>query len=143
MPHHAAMVAWCSGCVSASQQGSDIKTASRVNRAPLQSFTNFAAITRPAAMADFDRLEQPEDRKALRRAAVDTLRDAARQTDPREFSRLTRHALALIERARAIGHGRQHSGGEALEAQGSQKNDAVRPGLWQKIAKCIARQRRL
>jgi hypothetical protein len=60
-------------------------------------------------MSDLDRPEEPEDPKELRRAAVDALQNAARQTDPQEFNRLTRHALALIERARAIGRGRNTS----------------------------------
>ena len=90
-------------------------------------------------MADFGRLEEPEDPKALRRAAVDTLRDAARQTDPREFSRLTRHALALIERARAIAHGRQHAGSETTETQVLHRDDAVRPSSSHKMIEFIVR----
>ena len=45
---------------------------------------------------------EPEEPAVLRGAAVDALRDAVRQSDPQEFNRLTRYALALIERARAI-----------------------------------------
>ena len=41
----------------------------------------------------------------FRRAAIESLKDAARQSDPREFDRLTRQALDLIARARAIEHG--------------------------------------
>jgi hypothetical protein len=72
-------------------------------------------------MTDLDRLEAPEDPKELRSAAVDALLNAARQTDPREFNRLTRHALALIERAGAIGHARQHAVSEAAETQSFRK----------------------
>jgi hypothetical protein len=41
----------------------------------------------------------------LRGAAIRSLKGAARQSDPRESDRLTRHALDLIARARAIEHG--------------------------------------
>ena len=68
-------------------------------------------------MTDPDRPDAAEDPKGLRSAAVDALQNAARQTDPREFDRLTRHALALIERARAIGHGRQHAVPDVAETQ--------------------------
>ena len=88
-------------------------------------------------MTDLDSPEGPEDPKELRSAAVDALQNAARQTDPREFDRLTRHALALIERARAIGHGRQNTVSEAAETQVFQKEHAVRPGLSRKIIKFI------
>jgi hypothetical protein len=87
-------------------------------------------------MAEFDRLEEPEDPKQLRSAAVEALKDAARQSDPREFSRLTRHALNLIERARAIGHGREHP---VSEAQVFQRDDAVGRELSHKIIKFIVR----
>ena len=90
-------------------------------------------------MTDLDPREEEEDPKELRSAAVDALRDAARQSDPQEFNRLTRHALALIERARAIGHGRQHAVSEVVETQLLQKDDAVRPGLSHKIIKFIVR----
>ena len=94
-------------------------------------------------MTDFDRPEEPEDPKELRSAAVDALKAAARQSDPQEFNRLTRHALALIERARAIRHGRQHTISDAPETQASREHDAVRPSLWHKIAKFIERLPRL
>jgi len=90
-------------------------------------------------MTDFDRPEEPEDPNELRSAAVDALKDAARQSDPQEFNRLTRHALALIERARAIGQGREHAVSQPAEMQVSQKDDAVRPGLSHKIIKFIVR----
>jgi hypothetical protein len=111
----------------ASQQGCDIRTAIRSNRAPLPAFTVKAAITRSAAMTDFDRPEKPEDPEVLRSAAVDALRDAARQSDPREFNRLTRHALALIERARAIRHGGRSAVSEAAEAEVLQRNANMNP----------------
>jgi hypothetical protein len=88
-------------------------------------------------MTDQDRPEGPEDPKELRSAAVDALQNAARQTDPQGFNRLTRHALALIERARAIGQGRQNAVFEATETQVFRKEDAVRPGLSRKIIKFI------
>ena len=90
-------------------------------------------------MTDPDRPDAPEDPKGLRSAAVDALQKAARQTDPQEFNRLTRHALALIERARAIGHGRQTAVWEATEPQVLQKDDTLRPGLSHKIIKFIVR----
>lgn len=53
-----------------------------------------------------------EDPVNLRKAAVKALQSAVRQHDPREFDRLTRHALRLLQRARAIGHGlRARTGG--------------------------------
>ena len=90
-------------------------------------------------MTDLDPREEEEDPKELRSAAVDALQEAARQSDPQEFYRLTHHALALIERARAIEHGRQHAVSEATETQVFQKDDTVRPGLSHKIIKCIVR----
>ena len=79
-------------------------------------------------MGDFDPTEEPKDPKELRSAAVDALKDATRQNDPREFNRLTLHALALIERARAIGHGRQNAVSKAAETQISRRNGQVNPG---------------
>ncbi|HKM69078.1 MAG TPA: hypothetical protein VJX94_03170 [Stellaceae bacterium] len=90
-------------------------------------------------MTDLDPCKEEEDPKELRSAAVDALKDAARQNDPQEFNRLTRHALALIERARAVGHGRQDVGSGVAETQALQKDDAVRPGLSHKIIKFIIR----
>jgi hypothetical protein len=92
-----------------------------LNRNPLQSDASVivyrnGALTLLAAMTHIDRSEEPEDPKVLRSAAVDALKDAARQSDPREFNRLTRHALALIERARASGHGRGHAVSKAAAA---------------------------
>jgi hypothetical protein len=90
-------------------------------------------------MPDLDPREQEEDPNELRSAAVDALNDAARQSDPQEFNRLTRHALALIERARTIGHGREHAVSQPAETQVLQGDDAVRPALSHKIIKCIVR----
>ena len=74
---------------------------------------NNTAITRSAVMTELDP-EKEEDKPAtLRSAAVEALQSAARQSDPKEFDRLTRYALALIERARAIGHRRQRAISEA------------------------------
>jgi Na+/phosphate symporter len=94
-------------------------------------------------MTDLDRREEPEDPKVLRSAAVDVLKDAARQSDPREFNRLTRHALALIERARAIAHGRQHAASEEREAQASQSDDKANPRSPYKITKFFVKLRRI
>jgi len=102
-------------------------------------FTNRAAITRSVAMTGFDPRNEPDDPNELRSAAVDALRDAARQNDPREFNRLTRHALALIERARAIRHGRQHAVSEATEARVLQRNDDANPRSSHKIIEFIIR----
>ena len=100
------------------------------------------AITFSAGMTDLDRPEKPEDPKELRSAAVDALKDAACQSDPREFNRLTRHALALIERARAIAHGRQHAASEEPEAQASQRDDQANPRSPHKITEFFVRLRR-
>ena len=78
-------------------------------------------------MTDLDPHVDPEDPQELRSAAVDALKDAARQSDPQEFNRLTRHALALIERARAIRHGRQHAVSEAAETRILPRNDKEKP----------------
>ena len=93
-------------------------------------------------MTDLDPREEPEDPKELRSAAVDALKDAARQSDPREFNRLTRHALDLIERARAIGHGRQHAVSEAVETPASQQDTASPPSS-DKIVELRVKLRRL
>lgn len=47
---------------------------------------------------------EQDEPEALRSAAVEALQSAAREGDPKESDRLTRHGLALIERARAIRH---------------------------------------
>jgi len=60
-------------------------------------------------------MDDPEPRSEggeateLRSAAAASLQSAVRQNDPREFDRLTHHALRLIELARAIQHGRQRA----------------------------------
>ena len=53
-------------------------------------------------MMDRDPEREEETPLALHSAAVEALRSAARQKDPNEFDRLTRYALALIERSRGI-----------------------------------------
>ena len=90
-------------------------------------------------MTDLDPHEEPEDPQELRSAAVDALRDAARQSDPQEFNRLTRHALALIERARAIRHGRQYAGSEAAGTRVLPRNDKQKPHSSHKIIEFIIR----
>ena len=115
------------GCTAPSQQRSDIRTANRSNRTLRPLVTKRAAITRSAAMTGLDPRRESEDPNELRSAAVDALRKAARQNDPREFNRLTRHALALIERARAIRLGRQCTVSEAAEAQVLQRDEQVKP----------------
>src|SRR5271168_4215572 len=57
-----------------------------------------------AVMTDPESESDEEKARELRSAAAECLQSAARQSDPREFDRLTRHALGLIERARAIQH---------------------------------------
>jgi hypothetical protein len=52
-------------------------------------------------MTDPEPEGETEDPNKLRNAAVEALHSAARQNDPNEFDRLTRHALGLIDRARA------------------------------------------
>ncbi len=75
-------------------------------------------------MTEFDaEREEEEDTAALRSAAVEALQSAARQHDPKEFDRLTRYALGLIERARAITHRRR---GGISEADGADTPDEHR-----------------
>jgi hypothetical protein len=64
------------------------------------------AMTRSAVMTELDPQKEEDEPSILRSAAAEALQCAARQSDPREFDRLTRYALALIERARAIRHRR-------------------------------------
>lgn len=90
-------------------------------------------------MTDLDPSEEAEDPQKLRSAAVDALKDAARQSDPQEFNRLTRHALALIERARAIRHGRQHAVSEADGTRVLPRNHKERPRSSHKISEFIIR----
>jgi hypothetical protein len=63
----------------------------------------------PLAMTDFEPEAETESPAELRNAAIEALQNAARQRDPNDFGRLTRHALHLIERARAIPHGRRRA----------------------------------
>ncbi|MGC2200727.1 MAG: hypothetical protein WA633_11360 [Stellaceae bacterium] len=58
-------------------------------------------------MDDLEPQSEGAEAKELRSAAATSLQSAARASDPREFDRLTRHALRLIELARAIQRGRQ------------------------------------
>ena len=67
-------------------------------------------------MTELDPEREEDEPETLRSAAVAALQSAARQSDPKESDRLTRHGLALIERARAIGHRRR---GTILEANGA------------------------
>ena len=141
----ASLTAACqASCTAPSQQGSDIGTASRSNRTLRPLFTNRATVTRSVAMTGLEPRKEPEDPNELRSAAVDALRDAARQSDPREFNRLTRHALALIERARAIRHDRQYTVSEAPDVQVLHRDQQVNPrspnriieflaGLWHRL----------
>jgi len=61
------------------------------------------------AMTDLEPQAETESPAELRNAAIEALQNAARQRDPNDFDRLTRHALRLIERARAIPHGQRHA----------------------------------
>jgi hypothetical protein len=56
-------------------------------------------------MKERDPESEEEKPTALRGRAVELLQRAARQNDPSEFDRLTRYALALIERGRVLRHG--------------------------------------
>ena len=62
-------------------------------------------------MTDLEPSPEEENAAELRSAAAESLRRAARKTDPREFDRLTLHALGLIERARTIQQGRRPARG--------------------------------
>jgi hypothetical protein len=73
-----------------------------------------AAITRSAIMSEPEQSSE-EEPAALRSAAIEALQSAARQKDPKEFDRLTRYGLALIERARAIRQRRRGIGSEGDE----------------------------
>ena len=64
-------------------------------------------------MTELDPDREEDEPAALRDAAVEALQNAARQNDPKEFERLTRFGLALIERARAIGRRRHRAISEA------------------------------
>ena len=89
----------------AQSQRSHIGSASRSNHALPRSFTKVAWIARCGVMKERDPESEQEKPAALRSRAVELLQSAARQNDPREFDRLTRYALALIERARVRRHG--------------------------------------
>lgn len=67
-------------------------------------------------MTELDPEREEDEPETLRSAAVEALQSAARQSDPKESERLTRHGLALIERARAIRHRRR---GTVSEADGA------------------------
>ena len=58
-------------------------------------------------MDEFESRSDDEEAVELRDAAVEALQSAARQSDPREFDRLTRLGLGLIERAQVIRQGRR------------------------------------
>jgi hypothetical protein len=73
-----------------------------------------AAIKRATIISEPEQARE-EEPAALRSAAVEALRNAARQKEPREFDRLTRYGLGLIERARAIRQGRRRTGSEGDE----------------------------
>lgn len=71
---------------------------------------------------------ETEDPANLRDAAVKALQSAVRQKDPHEFDRLTRHALRLLQRARAIGRGlRARTGGAPglREESGMEKTEDI------------------
>src|SRR5271157_2306910 len=76
-------------------------------RVPENSVSKTPKFTRSGIMTDLEPPPEEERPAELRSAAAESLKRAARQTDPREFDRLTRHALGLIDRARAIQHGQQ------------------------------------
>ena len=79
-------------------------------------------------MTHFEPEGEPEDTADLRNAAVKALQSAVRQHDPHEFDRLTRHALGLLQRARAIGRRlRAGTGGTpaAREENGMEKTEDI------------------
>ena len=90
-------------------QGSDIETARASNQEACSRSINDAVITRSGAMDDPEPRSEGGEATELRSAAAASLQSAVRQNDPREFDRLTHHALRLIELARAIQHGRQRA----------------------------------
>ena len=113
-------------------QRSDSGTAKRFNHAQPQAFTKSAVVAQCGAMTELEPQDGSENITGLRSAAVKALESAARQSDPEEFDRLTRHALMLIERARAIGHRRRSvaSEAEATDMRGEhrvQEKDGPRP----------------
>jgi len=91
-------------------------------------------------MTGLDEPTSEEDKPAaLRSAAVEALQRAARQNDPKEFDRLTRYALALIERARTIGHGLGGPTSEANDAAVPSEQEKEEPRYSRKLtAKLIA-----
>ena len=84
---------------------------------------------------------EPEEPSVLRRAAVEALNSAARQKDPHEFDRLTRYALALIARARAIRRGRHPNVSEEegwlSQSERSTQREDDRSGLRKSTAELI------
>src|SRR5215510_8239341 len=81
------------------------------NREPLQSRP---ASTSYGRRCNYAAGHHVRNRAGKRRragsAAVEELQSAARQKDPKEFDRLSRYGLALIERARTIGQRRRRAG---------------------------------
>ena len=73
-------------------------------------------------MTELEPRSEAEEATELRSAAVVSLQSAARQSDPREFDRLTRHALRLVELARAIQHGRRQAVSREYRPSVSQDN---------------------
>jgi len=84
----------------------------RSNQSPLQPCIRGSRVHARGAMTHSEPIHEAEDPATLRNAAVKALQSAVRQNDPHEFDRLTRHALRLFQRARAIGYGlRPRTGG--------------------------------
>ena len=97
------------------------------DRNPLQSSAAAIALNSIdlfiRAMTDPDRREPAE----LRAAAVGALQDAVHQADHREFERLVRYALALLELARRKWHGGKVAAVEPRNLEnGTAKNGAER-----------------
>jgi thioesterase domain-containing protein len=72
-------------------------------------------------MADHEPEEEEENPTQLRNDALEALQNAARQRDPEESDRLTRYALALIDRARAIRQRRRRAVSESEEVVTSER----------------------
>ena len=100
------------------------------------------AITRSAVMTELDPQKEEDEPATLRSDAVAALQSAACQNDPKEFDRLTRYALTLIERARAIGYRHQRDiseGDGAMVPSEHPTQEQAGPALSHRLkARCIA-----
>ena len=104
--------------------------------------THTGRATSPDLSHELDPQKEEDGPATLRSAAVEALQSAARQNDPKEFDRLTRYALTLIERARAIGYRRQRDISErdgAMVPSEHPTQEQAGPALSHRLkARCIA-----